>query len=165
MSVYNSTNKKLKEQEEKIKLIQWQIKYNQRYQNALDLFDSIKNNDNNINMNAYCYSMALHSCGNLLSLYQGEMIINEIKQIQNADDIFNNLDIQSAMICMYAKCSQFDKAIDIFNKINIKKLMDNDNQDILRLFASIIDCYAKMGNVEDQIASHPPGVTARVNRK
>eukprot|EP01083_Nonionella_stella_P030386 83321_1 len=110
---------------------------NAHYEECLQLFDIMNEKD------AISYSIALQCCGNTMSLHQGSLIVSELNQLEN-ESIMRSRHVQSAMISMFGKCSQFQKAIDIFNGIE----KDNINSDMLCVFAAMMDCYAKMGDIE-----------------
>ena len=86
-----------------------------------------------------------------MSIQQGLAIVNQLNQLGN-EAILKNLQIEAAVINMYAKCSHFDEAINKFNGIDIDKEsieLQATEHDILCLYASIIDCHAKLGDIEN----------------
>ena len=117
-------------------------KNNKQYYEALDLFFE------NINPDIYMYSIALHCCGEAVLPLKGQTIIDELI---NNDDIFNNISVQAGIISMYAKCSEYQKAIDVYNQYISNNDLNKISKDngILRLFASIMYCHAKIGNFEE----------------
>ena len=121
--------------------------YNTRYNETINLFNKIKDDDNII-MNEYIYSTTLIAAGNLVSLHKGSMIIGDLKL--NNPNILKSLFVQSAMISMYAKCNKFQEAINIFNE-NINNNCGHTQKDkngVLYLYSAMMDCYAKMGDIE-----------------
>ena len=114
------------------------------YDKTLKLFYDINNyNDNNQNhkMDAFCYSLVLNGCAGLLSLVEGEKIIQQLITDKN-DKILNNSYVKSSIISMYSKCGQFENAIEIgkeyLNLYGMNKF----------ICSSLMDCYAKMGDID-----------------
>ena len=55
---------------------------NEESEKALDLFVNIDNKYTGLNKNEYTYCIALQVSVNLLSLYQANMIVNELRYFQ-----------------------------------------------------------------------------------
>ena len=130
---------------------------NEKYQEALNLFACVKD-DAIIQLHAVCYITALHCCGSLISEHQGSAIIAELQNEENVD-ILKDLQVQSAIISFHAKCGQFERAITVFDSLQMDKLMSaktkrskKENNGMLFVFAAILDCYAKMGNVQQVLS-------------
>ena len=112
-------------------------KLNNEFEKALDIYDDA--HDRGFTLNDYVYSIALQCCGEIISLEKGNLIIASIK---NSDTkLFNSVYIQSSLIQMYSKCSQMEKAIQIFND-GIQKNKYSDTN-LMILYSSMMDYYAK----------------------
>ena len=83
-------------------------------------------------MNRYIFCAALIAAGNLVSPHQGEIIIDDLNKIENRD-ILSSLYVQAAMITMYAKCSKYNQAINIFTD-NINGKYDGNKNGLLYLY-------------------------------
>ena len=118
---------------------------NEQYNETMELFNKLPK----ISRNEYIYSMALCAASNMISCEENcEIIMNELNQKENSN-ILNSFFIQSSIINMYVKLNRFAEAEDVFNR-NTNQINDNiyfDNKDILHLYSSIMDCYSKMGNI------------------
>merc|ERR1712228_807874 len=107
------------------------------YNKALKLFyDSLQNG---FEMDSFCYCTALYSVGYLLSINEGNKILNLLKNDRNYYRIYHQIHIQSAIISFYAKCGHFETAIKIGNNL------DTSNKFIA---SAMMDCYAKMGDMD-----------------
>ena len=117
---------------------------NDQYDETIHLFNRIKHDGLIKDEYTYCY--ALIAAGNILSLSQCQIIIDELNK---TDSIKSSLYVQAAMIKMYARFYQFDKAMDIFNE-NVYRFKDvNDDIDgLFHLYSAIMDIYAKNGDID-----------------
>ena len=122
-------------------------KNKQLYDMVMHIFDSMKDNTHII-MDAYIYSIVLHCCGEMVSNVKGIQIVNELKNM-NQYDIYSHPYVLSAIIAMYAKCSEFDMAIQTFNEN--KSIITKDLQNIIIYYAVIMECYAKKGDIQQTI--------------
>ena len=119
---------------------------NELYDDALKLFKSeeMKHMKDEIS-----YNIAIYCCSDMESILEGESIINELKR-NDLDAILYSVKVQSSMIALYGKNGEIEKACQIFREnMNTKKYSDYD---VNRLYSSIMDCYAKLGNIEEVIS-------------
>ena len=112
-----------------------------KYQNAMDLFDSIHMKDNKGNI--VYYNIGLLCCAALRLLQKGEYIIHEITV--KYPKLLNKSSLKAGMITLYGKCDNMVKAHSIFRE-TLHNIVDNTDKDILLLYASMMDCYAKIGD-------------------
>ena len=126
---------------ELISTIMYILKLNKECTKVINMYFSLKKY--NIKFNEHVYSITLHCCGETVNINDGESIINDLNTI-NDTELSTAVYIISGIISFYAKCSHFNKAISTFNtNINI---VNNDN--ILVLYGTIMDCYTRMGTFE-----------------
>ena len=121
-------------------------KSNKKYQKVIDLYFDMEQNMN-LQLNDYIYSIVLYCCGELSRFKTGESIINSIK---NDSILFNSPYIQSSIISMYAKCGYFKEAINVYHKIS--DIFKNNESSMLIIYPGILDCYAKMGDINQIIS-------------
>ena len=113
---------------------------NKQYFDALQLFNKYKNE-----CNAYCYSIVLDSCSNLFKPVYGLNIISDLHSNINNKELMNDYNVQAAIIRFYSKIGEKEKAINLFNNMDIK---EHDNN-VMIVYCAILDCYAKFGYIDE----------------
>ena len=117
---------------------------NGKYEEGLSMFYDLLES-NKFKLDEYTYSIGLYCCADGINILDAQKIINELNKPTNKA-VLENPYVQSALICVYGKCSMMDEAIKTFNT-NINTLQDTKHASLF--YASIMDCFGKNGLIQD----------------